>query len=205
MTSTPPRTRGRRPATAGAPHGREEVEAALIQSAAELFSQRGPNAVSIRDVASRAGVNHGLMHRYFGSKDGLLGAVLDRFAAGVAGEVAGGVAGRVDGALDGEPGSVTDLYWRVLARSILDGRDPSLLQRDHPTVRMLVAWGRRDLALEADDAKVWAAQVLALQLGWRMFEPFLTAAAGLDSIDPEKVASSLETSTVRLAPSRLAR
>ncbi|MBT3311777.1 MAG: helix-turn-helix transcriptional regulator [Desulfobacterales bacterium] len=53
------------------PHGRDEVETALIEAAADLFSKHGINAVSVRDVASHAGVNHGLIHVYFGSKDNL--------------------------------------------------------------------------------------------------------------------------------------
>ena len=43
---------------------------------ADLFAERGPAATSIRDVAKRAAVNHGLIHRHFGSKERLVGAVL---------------------------------------------------------------------------------------------------------------------------------
>ena len=53
------------------PHGREEVENALIEAAADLFSKNGIHSVSIREIASHAGVNHGLVHSYFGSKDNL--------------------------------------------------------------------------------------------------------------------------------------
>jgi AcrR family transcriptional regulator len=45
---------------------------ALLASAVELFAEHGPASVSIRDVARHAGVNHGLVHRHFGSKDDLL-------------------------------------------------------------------------------------------------------------------------------------
>jgi len=38
----------------------------------ELFAEHGPASVSIRDVARHAGVNHGLIHRHFGSKTDLL-------------------------------------------------------------------------------------------------------------------------------------
>ena len=51
--------------------------AAVLESAADLFAERGPAATSIRDIAARSSVNHGLIHRHFGSKDGLVGAVLD--------------------------------------------------------------------------------------------------------------------------------
>ena len=62
---------------ADAPVGKEEVVAAVLQSAADLFAERGLAATSIRDIAARSRVNHGLIHRHFGSKDGLVAAVLD--------------------------------------------------------------------------------------------------------------------------------
>jgi predicted nucleic acid-binding protein len=49
----------------------------LLASAIELFAQRGPAAVSIRDVARHAGLNHGLLHRHFGSKDALIAEAID--------------------------------------------------------------------------------------------------------------------------------
>ena len=62
---------------ADAPVGKEEVVAAVLRSAADLFAERGLAATSVRDIAARSRVNHGLIHRHFGSKDGLVAAVLD--------------------------------------------------------------------------------------------------------------------------------
>jgi AcrR family transcriptional regulator len=50
---------------------------ALLASAVELFAAHGPASVSIRDIAHHAGVNHGLVHRHFGSKDDLLTEAID--------------------------------------------------------------------------------------------------------------------------------
>src|SRR5690349_5044299 len=61
---------------ARAPRGRDAVKPAILDAAAELFAARGPRAVSVRDIASHAGVNHGLVHRHFGSKEAVLRAVL---------------------------------------------------------------------------------------------------------------------------------
>lgn len=75
------RYRGRMPGgevrDATAPLGRDEVVAAILTAAADLFAERGPTATSIRNIATLAGVNDGLIHRHFGSKDRLVGAVLD--------------------------------------------------------------------------------------------------------------------------------
>src|ERR1700761_9750515 len=59
------------------PTGREEVAAAILAAAPELFAQRGPAATSIRDIAAQSKVNHGLVFRHFGTKENLVGAVLD--------------------------------------------------------------------------------------------------------------------------------
>ena len=63
------------------PTGRDEVVAAILDSAAEMFAERGPAAASIRDIAARAHVNHGLVFRHFGTKEQLVAAVLDHLAA----------------------------------------------------------------------------------------------------------------------------
>ena len=70
-----------------ATRGSAAVQASLIATAAELFAERGPRAVSVREVADAAGVNHGLVHHYFGSKAGLVTAVLDHLAAEATDEI----------------------------------------------------------------------------------------------------------------------
>jgi AcrR family transcriptional regulator len=166
-----------------APRGREEVRTALVRAAAELFATRGPAAVSIRDVATRAKVNHGLVHRHFGSKRALLREVLTRSTHEIAAAMG-----------DGEWNPETQMrlvrslfehhdYWRVLARAILDGQTPTGVQRDFPIIHRLAEAYRRmqergDLAGSVD-ARVLAAGTAALYLGWVLFEPFIVAAAGL--------------------------
>ena len=58
--------------------GRGIAEEKLIRAAGELLSEVGPRAASVRAVATRAGVNHGLVHHYFGSKESLLRAAMTR-------------------------------------------------------------------------------------------------------------------------------
>ena len=165
----------------------------MITAAATLFGARGPAAVSVRDIATEARVNHGLVHRYFGSKEGLLGAVLDRLAADVAAHVAS------TGATRGDTGTVIDRYWRVLVRAILDGEPVATLQREFPTVRLLKRAVASEHGFDEHEAAQRAAQILALELGWRMFEPFLIRAADLGDDDPAALHRSLEEATRRLA------
>ena len=50
----------------------------MLDAARELFAERSFAAVSVRDIAERAGVSHALVHRYLGSKDDVYRAVLAR-------------------------------------------------------------------------------------------------------------------------------
>ena len=47
-----------------------------MSAAAELFAARGPDGVSLREIAAHAGLNYGLIHQYVGSKDELLRLVI---------------------------------------------------------------------------------------------------------------------------------
>ena len=60
--------------------GRSDVEERLIQAAGELLAQYGPKAVSNREIADRAGVNHGQIHHYFGSQRELLHKAITKLA-----------------------------------------------------------------------------------------------------------------------------
>ena len=49
--------------------GPDAVRRSLIDSAKILMGMRSPRQVSGRELAQHAGVNYGLIHHYFGTKD----------------------------------------------------------------------------------------------------------------------------------------
>jgi AcrR family transcriptional regulator len=55
---------------------KEATKKTLIAAAVEVFAQRGFDGATTREVAARAGVNEGLIQRYFGGKAGLLQAIV---------------------------------------------------------------------------------------------------------------------------------
>src|SRR5258705_9452409 len=125
------------------PHGRDEVVAALIKAAARLFAERGPAGVSLRDVATEADVNIGLIHRHIGGKDDLLAAVLrarpDVPLAG-ASQAGASQAGGLDALLDRLlVGADAGAYTLLAARVILDGYDLVGLQGTFPVVAFIKA------------------------------------------------------------------
>ena len=61
--------------------GRINVEHKLLNAACRLLAKKGPNGVSNRDIAKHAGVNHGQIHHYFGSKRDLLKDAIRKLAS----------------------------------------------------------------------------------------------------------------------------
>ncbi|HEX3288456.1 MAG TPA: helix-turn-helix domain-containing protein [Mycobacterium sp.] len=160
---------------ADAPVGKDEVVAAVLRSAADLFAEQGLAATSIRDIAARSNVNHGLIHRHFGSKDGLVAAVLDHLGQHLAGLLA-------ENAEGSKVADAIDRQLRVLAYASLDGYPIGELQSRFPTMGVLLD-AVRDRHSSELSARLAAAHTIALQLGWCLFGDFLRAATGLEDMD----------------------
>ena len=58
---------------------RQQTEEAFLDAAERLLVTVGHAGVTTRALAQEAGANHGLVHYYFGSMEGLLARVLERF------------------------------------------------------------------------------------------------------------------------------
>lgn len=58
--------------------GQENLKTQLLDEAERLFAEQGFAATPVREISSAAGVNPALVHYYFGNKQELLLAVLDR-------------------------------------------------------------------------------------------------------------------------------
>jgi AcrR family transcriptional regulator len=150
------------------------VVAAVLAAAAELFAEKGPAATSVRDIAARSGVNHGLVYRHFGAKEQLVGAVLDYLSDEVTAVADASAAGD---ALD----AAVERHWRVIAWAILDGYPVGRMQHRFPYVSKLAERARPHHPDEVS-ARLAAGNAVALELGWRLFEPFVRSAAGLRGV-----------------------
>ena len=64
---------------AAKPTARSAAEEALLDAAERLLVDVGYAAITTRKLAEEAGVNHGLVHYYFGSNENLLVRALERF------------------------------------------------------------------------------------------------------------------------------
>ena len=171
--------------------GRDEVVAAILEAASELFAARGPAATSIRDIAAKSNVNHGLVFRHLGSKDKLVGAVLDHLGQRLKELIeADAPAEVIDAALDRQ--------LRVIARAALDGYPVGELQTTFPNMTRLLDDFLPRYADE-NQARLAVGNIIALQLGWRLLGPFLRSALGLGAMTDDEVRTAVGAAVERLA------
>ncbi|MFD0391534.1 TetR/AcrR family transcriptional regulator [Tistrella bauzanensis] len=149
-----------------------------MRAADALFAEKGPNAVTVREIAARAEVNHGLVHRHFGSKEALLDAVLDRHMAAF--KTALRSAGTIDEAIpvlqavqQDRPG-----FARMMAFLILERRATEDFTRPAGGTADLADIIRSGGPADDDAARAAAAMVTAFSLGWTLFRDFTVTAAG---------------------------
>jgi AcrR family transcriptional regulator len=71
-----PRRRLPSPPRASKTRDRLAREKSLLRAATKVFSERGYEPATTREIAALAGCAEGLIHRYFNSKEGLLSALL---------------------------------------------------------------------------------------------------------------------------------
>lgn len=166
--------------------------AALVEAATDLFAERGPDAVSLRDVAARAGVNYGLIHQYVGSKEDLLHLVFRSLSEGAAVRLAAAddLAAAMD-LLTGTP-ETGSRYVRMLAWAVLQGRDPAELLGRSPALTALLDRlpdGPPDGEVGAEDPRVRVAAMIVLSLGWRLLGPFVQSGVGLADVPADEMAA----------------
>lgn len=161
---------------------------AILDAARRLFATRTPSAVTLRDVAREAGVNYGLIHRHFRSKDNLLAAVFRESATRTAHAFA--AAATVHDAIAVEFAG-PPAWGQTLAYALLDGVDPNALVSGHaPAIRVLVERVRDAMdsmrpdelpdRREPIDPRYAVAAAAVLKLGWDLFVPYLAVALPLD-------------------------
>jgi AcrR family transcriptional regulator len=169
------------------PYGRAEVVAAVIEAATGLFADRGPAAVSLREVAQGANVNLGLIHRHIGSKTDLLRAVL-RARPGMAAADTLRTPEEISLFLLGA-GPEPPAYTLILLRAALDGYDLSELGVDFPLVERTSAALRTRMS--PVDADLRTALAAAMLLGWHALGRTLLEVFGREKVSAPAVVRSL--------------
>jgi TetR/AcrR family transcriptional regulator, repressor for neighboring sulfatase len=183
------------------PTGRDEVVEALLDAAERLFARAGPGDVSLREIARAAGVNHGLVHRHFGTRDDLVDGLMQRMAATWTAELEStrDYLAAIESILgsDDEAPTTAGAWLRLLAWSLLT--EPPT--RSGAAQRRYATLDRLPPLLtdaEQDDATMTTAAALALAFGWRFFHPYLRAALHLDDVEFAVLQDAMRTQLHRL-------
>lgn len=156
------------------PRGKIEITAALLAAADHLFGQKGPDAVSVRDIAMAAGLTPALIHRYFGSKDELIRQVLRQHIATFREAVGPTTNPHIVAKAMFDVMSKNPAFLRVIAYILLEGHKPE----EYVTKAGMVANLAETIKLtHKENAKLESAILVSQMMGWLMFEPFLLFAS----------------------------
>jgi AcrR family transcriptional regulator len=192
------------PAEEESSRGTDAVRSALLTAAAELLSEAGPSSISVRDVARRAGVNHGQVHHYFGGKRGLLVAAMRKLAEGHWNTINARTGGHPIPplfALADDPA-----YWRAVSHVMMEGDlELARIEVDEdisvPRRALHALMERYEIDDDDLDFKARFAATTALQMGWVAMEDFIMLVSDVDEADrkyvQERVRALLENSMER--------
>lgn len=181
----------------------DESRSRLVDAATVLFRQRPPRDVSVREIARLAGVNHGLVHRLFGGKDGLIRAVLSRIFRTTGRAITARMDQDLEAALlDGIRVLVQERWTAPVVAHLLQAQGPDSI----PTASMMpVIRQKLGEDLSSDEAALISV-VEAAVLGWMLFEPLVARGTGLDALDEEARLRAFSAAIAsQLAPALTAR
>ena len=170
--------------------GPDAVKTALINAACEMLAEAGPNAMSVRNVATRAGVNHGQVHHYFGGKEGLIRAA----ATHLAHQHYKNAHERASGSPIPAPLTLGEdrQYLQTIVRLVLDGR-LDIASQEIEAGQSIPVEARQFLMRNYPDdqipveAKARFAAAVAFELGWAALEPFIMRMADVSEAEQSEV------------------
>jgi len=178
------------------------ARAAIRNAALRLFADRGADAVTVREIATQAGVSPGLVLHHFGSKDGLR-AEVDAFAAQAFDAIVEAMpADELVELLAGASasGSLAEAFARgfphgsplpaYLGRLLLthDPAGTALFGRWYATTRRLLdVMVEAGVARPSEDPAIRAAFFLVNDLALILLRTQIAAAIGADPLTPEGI------------------
>ena len=177
------------PADRGGQTAREQ----LVLAAINEMQQKTPGQIRSRDIAARANVNYGLIHHYFGSKDALLRAALERLVSEFVDDMPphhslAEVASPVPSSTASDHGRL----WTVLANIASDPAALDALRWDYPVLRRMVteAESRHD-GEPTLEMRASIAAAVTLTLGWMTYRHFVSHALEFSETELEAVGSKI--------------
>jgi AcrR family transcriptional regulator len=173
-----------------------DVPERLLAVAADLFAREGFDAVSVRDITSRAKANLGAVTYHFGSKEALFHAVIERIGAGFAERFT---------TLAAQPGSPLERIAAIVTMVLTERDLPAptmilrelatdrplpaplvqLMRRNLQTMAALIREGQRDGSICRGEPGLLAMSVMAQPFLLRVGSRIPLDVAGVDRADPK--------------------
>jgi AcrR family transcriptional regulator len=180
MAKRAPRPRPKRPAKRRATYHHGNLREALLEAAEQMVEEQGPETITVREAARRAGVSPGAPFRHFASRTALMTGVAERAMGRFLDEIDRGQAEVSPGDAPARYAALGRSYlrwamrhpaqFRVLAtRSLIDFDSSDSLTRDNESIRALmqsiVADGQRRGQIRAADPGALELLAKALSYG----------------------------------------
>lgn len=169
----------------------ENAQEELLTACIVLISEKGPDGFSVREVAKAAGVNHGLVHRHFGSKSNLVAASYERVITDFSKLTAGIAPKKVSDAKDSGSPCISSHIFNTMSNLthhlncliwiVKSNYKPESLSTIFPSLTV------RDSTETPSslEQKNLIAVLTSAALGWHLFKPLISAALNSDTDDIE--------------------
>lgn len=170
-----------------------DARQALVRAAKELLPDRAPSSVTGRELATKAGVNYGLVHHYFGGKEAVFREALLELRTEF-------LESHVEHDLPNLVIEPENPYLRAIGRSQLDYPNELPLDGDFPIGDAMVVAVRERVAAanptwtaaEIDvEARARALAMLCLQLGYGLYQEMALATVGVKRAQRASVEQAL--------------
>ena len=174
------------------------TKARILRTARRLFAESDISAVSIRDIAEAAGVSHGLVQQYFGTREQMIAAIIQDEIEEIEKRFPPVLAGNAQAVLEAVRSTLKDgrarfhHYAVLITRAELAGVKPeTMLDPAIPTPAMALAAAIRDLQSESRntpgrmDPLLVSAYINATLFAFETIYPWLMASVGLKPGDYE--------------------
>lgn len=190
----------------------DRTKIAILDAARRLFAERGIRTVSIRDIAAEAGVSHGLVQQYFGTRDRMVAGIIQNEIDAVMSvpqlkmnEEADIDLEEIRRTLRDGMGNFRD-FARIIMRAELDGIEPEkMIDPDASTPAMHLASAIAAMKARSPlkdrkglNPKLVSAYINAALFGFATLSPWLMTSIGMKPEDHEKVTDEILEITINL-------
>ncbi len=200
------RSAGRRP------RDREKTIASILDTAERLLEEKGPDGFGLAELGREAGLSFGLIHHYFGGKQGLLRAVLRRNLRTMGEEVRriqedgsfwhrdAPAALVVFDSFSSRPGFARLMAWGLLT-GLISGDDLSTeFRADAKAVEQMVeAFRQQSPEATGDAAAITTTLLISAVIGFNLLRPLLQSAFEWTEGDDANLRKQLARAMVGLA------